>query len=151
HFDLDEQGRAAAAALLHEVRALTALVTSFLNFARPQPLSLQDVSLAELLADCATELQALYTERAVTLDISGELPRLRADERMLRQALLSLLRNAAEAFDDDRQVRCVAVRGARVQDAQHDKAWAVVEVEDTGAGIAPADLQRIFIPFFTTK
>ena len=151
HFNLDERGRAAADALLYEVRALTALVTSFLNFARPQPLSLQEVSLAELIADCATELQTLYVERAVTLDIGGELPRLPADERMLRQALLNLLRNAAEAIEPECAERRVTVRGARAQDAQSDSAWAVVEVEDTGAGIAPADLQRIFIPFFTTK
>jgi nitrogen fixation/metabolism regulation signal transduction histidine kinase len=148
--DLDEQGRTATAALLQEVRGLTELVTSFLNFARPQPLTLSDVSLEELLADCATELQTFFAARDIALDLRGDFLRVRADERMLRQALLNLLRNAAEAVEEARPERRVSVRGARANDAR-DHAWAVVEIEDNGAGIAPADLQRIFIPFFTTK
>src|SRR2546423_1299301 len=148
--ELDERGRASAAALLSEVRSLTELVTSFLNFARPQPLTLTDVSLAELLADCATELRPLFNERHITLDINGDLPSVRADERMLRQALLNLLRNAAEAIEADRDERRVSVRGALTNDTQ-GRASVVVEIEDSGAGIAPADLRRIFIPFFTTK
>ncbi|HEX8180763.1 MAG TPA: ATP-binding protein [Pyrinomonadaceae bacterium] len=149
--NLDERGRAAADALLHEVRSLTELVTSFLNFARPQPLTLSDVSLADLLTDCATELHPLFVERRVELKLTGEFPHLRADERMLRQALLNLLRNAAEAIEDEQAERRVQVRGARTIDPNNGAAWAVVEIEDTGAGIPPADLQRIFIPFFTTK
>lgn len=148
--DLDEQGLAATAALLHEVRSLTELVTSFLNFARPQPLTVGEVSLAELLADCAAELQPLLAARRVKLDIGGEFPPLRADERMLRQALLNLLRNAAEAIEDDSTERRVQLRATVPLDA-HGRAWAVVDIQDSGHGIAPNDLQRIFIPFFTTK
>src|SRR5437868_925795 len=148
--ELDERGQTAAAALLQEVRSLTELVTGFLNFARPQPLTLSDVSLAELLADCATELQSFFAARHVALDTNGDLPRVRADERMLRQALLNLLRNAAEAVEEAQHERRVIVRGIQANDAS-GHAWAVVEIEDNGAGIAPADRQRIFIPFFTTK
>ncbi|MFL6209139.1 MAG: sensor histidine kinase [Pyrinomonadaceae bacterium] len=149
--ELDERGRTAAAALLHEVRSLTELVTSFLNFARPQPLTLSDVVLTELLADCATELQPLLVERRVELITGGEFPSLRADERMLRQALLNLLRNAVEAIEDESTERCVSVRGTRSVDQHTGAAFVTVEIKDTGPGIPPPDLQRIFIPFFTTK
>src|SRR5205814_3809429 len=44
----DERGRTAASALLQEVRNLSEMVTAFLNFARPQPLQLEDISLDEL-------------------------------------------------------------------------------------------------------
>ncbi len=148
--ELDERGRAAADALLQEVRSLTALVTSFLNFARPQPLTLSNVSLAELLADCATELQPLFAERRVSLDINGAFPVVRADERMLRQTLLNLLRNAVEAIEGEKDERRVRVRGVRVSDVQ-GHAYAAVEIEDSGPGISAHDLRRIFIPFFTTK
>ncbi len=148
--ELDERGRAATAALLQEVRSLTALVTSFLNFARPQPLTLSDVPLEALLADCATELQPLFAERRVALDINGTLPVVRADERMLRQALLNLLRNGVEAIEDDKDERRISVRSSRLRDAQSHE-WVVFEIEDSGAGISAPDLRRIFIPFFTTK
>jgi len=74
----------------------------------------------------------------------------RADERMLRQALLNLLRNGAEAINEDATDRQVSVRRSEESTEDGGK-WAVIEIEDTGTGIPPADLERIFIPFFTTK
>jgi signal transduction histidine kinase len=148
---LDDEARASAtAALLEEVRGLSEMVTSFLNFARPKPPDFGDVSLTELVGQCAADLRALYAERRVALSVEGDFAEVRADERMLRQALLNLLRNAAEAVADDAAARRVTVRGSRERD-QAGRAWARVEIEDTGAGIAEADLPRIFIPFFTTK
>jgi C4-dicarboxylate-specific signal transduction histidine kinase len=69
---------------------------------------------------------------------------------MLRQALVNLLRNAAEAVADEAAERRVRVRGSRERD-ETGRAWAAVEIADTGPGIPDEDLQRIFIPFFTTK
>jgi signal transduction histidine kinase len=66
---------------------------------------------------------------------------IRADERMLRTALLNLMRNGAEADPDG----LVSVSAARENGA------VVIQVRDTGPGISAADLQKIFIPFFTTK
>lgn len=149
NLDLDERGRAAATGLLTEVRSLSAMVTSFLNFARPQPLQLEDVSLRELVTECSEELRALYQEKRAQLSTEGEFPNVRADERMLRQVLLNLLRNAAESFDEQ-ETRRVTVRGSIERDA-YGKNWAQVEIKDTGPGIPAENLQRIFIPFFTTK
>ncbi|HEX8773759.1 MAG TPA: ATP-binding protein [Pyrinomonadaceae bacterium] len=150
NLELDERGQSAASSLLQEVRNLSAMVTAFLNFARPQPLDLTDVLLSEVIADCALELKPLYDERRITLVTEGVFPSIQADETMLRQALLNLLRNAAEAIDEEQAVRRVTVRGARLHDAS-DEEWANIEISDTGSGLAEADLQRIFIPFFTTK
>jgi len=60
------------------------------------------------------------------------------------------LRNAAEAVEEDAIERKVIARGSREQDASGRK-WSLIEISDTGAGIPEQDLQRIFIPFFTTK
>jgi PAS domain S-box-containing protein len=155
---LDEKGRAAAASLLNEVRNLSEMVTSFLNFARPQPLELEPVSLAELIDDCATELEPLFTEVNVRLETSfprsssasNDVVEIRADERMLRQALLNLLRNAAEAITDEQTERKVYVQVFR-QPETSGRGFVVVEIRDTGEGIPPSELQKIFIPFFTTK
>jgi signal transduction histidine kinase len=150
NLDLDERGRVASSALLQEVRGLSGMVTSFLNFARPQPLQPDDVSLSQLVEQCAADLRTLYDERRVALDIAGDFPQIRADERMLRQALLNLLRNAAEAIDEEKAERKVSLRGTRERDATGAQ-WAVLSINDTGEGIPEPDLQRIFIPFFTTK
>jgi nitrogen fixation/metabolism regulation signal transduction histidine kinase len=146
----DERARASATALLEEVRSLSAMVTSFLNFARPQPLELADVRPRETIDDCARELSPHFDARRLTLSIVGDFSTIRGDERMLRQAFLNLLRNAAEAIDETRAVRRVAVSGASERD-DAGRAWLVVKIEDSGAGIEANDLRRIFIPFFTTK
>jgi signal transduction histidine kinase len=148
---LDEDGRAgASAALVQEVRNLSETVTAFLNFARPKPLDVSDVSLEELCRNCAVDLGRLFDERRVTISVEGEFPEVDADERMLRQAMLNLFRNAAEAIGESRPTRTVTVRGRRERDANNSE-WAVVEVADSGEGIAEDDLQKIFIPFFSTK
>ena len=128
--------------LLNEVRNLSSMVTAFLNFARPQPLQLEEVSLSELIVECATELEPLFQELRVELVLDVEkAATVRADERMLRLALLNLMRNGAEAIPEEKTERRVFVRVDQT----------IIEVQDTGTGISLADLQKIFIPFFTTK
>lgn len=189
--DQNEQGKAATEALLQEVRNLSEMTTSFLNFARPQPLELEDVSVDELIQECAHDLSSLFEERRVKLLIEdssstppsrplrlrGESTQLktqpsdpekagdrgtsptvredsptlgiRADLRMLRQALLNLLRNAAESISSDKSDRRVTVRTSIHN--EEDKEWVAISIQDTGDGIAEVNLQKIFIPFFTTK
>jgi len=153
NLDLNEKAQVAAASLLNEIRNLSAMVTSFLNFARPQPLQLEEVVLQELISDCASELTPLLEELKVSLVVNDEAAEslvVGADERMLRQALLNIIRNGAEAIPEDRAERSVFVRLQRETDTAGN-AWAVIETRDTGDGIPPAELQKIFIPFFTTK
>jgi signal transduction histidine kinase len=152
--DHDDQGKAAADALLQEVRNLSEMITAFLNFARPQPLQLEKVYLGELIEECARELQPLFERQRVELVIEGfssapQRIEIQADTRMLRQVLLNLLRNAAEAIPDDKSARRVRIRSS-IENEQ-GKQWATISIQDTGDGIATADLQKIFIPFFTTK
>jgi len=150
--DADQQGQAAADAMLQEVRNLSEMTTAFLNFARPQPLQVEDVSIDESIQDCARELQPFFESRRVELVVekmahrATEVP---ADPRMLRQALLNLLRNAAEAIPADATDRRVVVHTAI--ETESGRQSATISIRDTGPGIATSDLPKIFIPFFTTK
>jgi signal transduction histidine kinase len=148
--DLNERAEAAAASLLNEVRGLSVMVTAFLNFARPQPLQLEEISITELLEDCLSELQPLFQELSVqVVRNTAENVVVPADERMLRQAILNLIRNAAEAVGDDQNHRQVYVQ--HLVEREKGKVWSTISIRDTGPGIPASDLQRVFIPFFTTK
>lgn len=149
--DTDERTKGAAVALVQEVRNLSEMTTAFLNFAKPQPLQVEQVSLVELLDDCARELRPLFEQRQVNYEASYATSELdvRADPRLLRQAILNLLRNAVEAIADEQQDRRVIVRGST--ETANDQNWVTASIRDTGGGIAEADLARVFIPFFTTK
>src|SRR5437660_7620542 len=89
--DHDEEGKVAADALLQEVRSLSEMITSFLNFARPQPLQVDDVSLDELIQECERDVKPLLQEQRV--DLVSKRPssaqmqsiEVRADARLLRQ------------------------------------------------------------------
>jgi signal transduction histidine kinase len=150
--ELGERETMVASSLLNEVRSLADLVTAFLNFARPQPLEFDIIALNDLLHECVAEVKGTYDERRVELSVetTSDPPQVRADERMLRQAILNLLRNAAQAIPDHGDQRRVSARCSKERDVDGVE-WAVIEIHDSGEGIPAADLQRIFIPFFTTK
>ena len=83
-------------------------------------------------------LAGILYETADLMEIDG------ADSFRIRS-----YRNAAEAIPRDKSVRRVTIRTSI--ETEQGKPWATISIQDTGDGIAPADLQKIFIPFFTTK
>jgi len=150
--DTADQGRTAADALLQEVRNLSEMTTAFLNFARPQALQLEDVSLDELVQECRRELEPVFEARNVQCVVkptSVSALEVRADPRLLRQALLNVIRNAAEAIPETTTDRRVDIEVSATR--EHGQPRAVISVTDNGSGIPAGDLQKIFIPFFTTK
>src|SRR5262245_42549466 len=152
--ETSDQGRVAADALLQEVRNLSEMTTAFLNFARPQTLQLEDITLEELIQECERELKPLFETRGVkcvrnATARQGTEINVRADARMLRQTLLNLVRNSAEAISEDQKNGRVVIDTGTA--TERGKPWALISIHDTGHAIPTADLQKIFIPFFTTK
>jgi signal transduction histidine kinase len=97
----------------------------------------------------ALDRRLAATGIAVALDIAEPLPPLHADPNALRQVLHNLVVNAIQALTGLDVERRIEVR-ARAEGTAAQRAL-VIEVEDNGAGIAPAVLDRLFEPFFTTK
>jgi PAS domain S-box-containing protein len=147
-----------AEAILREVRGIAKVVDDFLRFARPASLELSEVDPKGLAEDLVEEFRDDPVCRGIRLEVRGGGPRILADETLLRQALHNLLLNAAEALaatsageggagpagEERRIVVIVAADPAA-------PGGASIAVEDNGGGIPPADLPRIFAPFFTTK
>jgi PAS domain S-box-containing protein len=139
----------ATSAALNEVKLLTKLVTDFLNFARPQKLNLARIDLGSVIRDSAGEFKDQLEEAGIKMIISGSFPTITGDEALLRRAFSNLIRNAIEAIDPESEQKLIEITASVDQD--QDPNYVQVRVRDTGHGIATEDLQRIFIPFFTTK
>ncbi|MET0341410.1 MAG: response regulator [Polyangiales bacterium] len=97
--------------------------------------------------DAATRLamQHIRTRARLSVDL-GQLPLVRANEARLAQVFLNLLINAAQAIPEGHPEQ----HEIRIR-ASHQDGKVVIEVEDTGCGIAPELTSRIFEPFYTTK
>jgi signal transduction histidine kinase len=109
--------------------------------ARKSDLSLQRIELASHLRELMPVLQAAADGRRVRLDVSGH-PTVEADPGALDQVLLNLVINARDA---------TGPAGLITLEARDTAHRVQLSVADDGAGIAPADLHRIFDPFFSTK
>jgi len=92
----------------------------------------------------ASELRS----KAEVVRAYGDLPPLLCNPGQLNQVFMNLLVNAAQAIETH---GTITLRTGRQSGADGQGDWGWVEVQDTGAGIAPEHLQRIFEPFFTTK
>jgi signal transduction histidine kinase len=128
-----------------EIRRLDEVVNGFLKFARPDELKLQPVRLAALISDVATTASAEAERRHITMTVEcpENLPAINADPGMLGQALLNLALNACQAMPDGGTLKIACRAGAR--------RTVEIDVEDTGVGIPPEHLSRIFDLYFTTK
>lgn len=131
--------------LLGGVERVVRIVRSLGVYARGGDEPLEPVELA-LVVDAAHSLVAheLVGRVRYEREVQGS-PRARATATRLEQVLVNLLLNALAAFDEGRADAWIAVR-AREQGER-----VVLEVEDNGRGIPPADLERIFEPFYTTR
>jgi two-component system sensor histidine kinase HydH len=133
--------------IVQETRALSHLVTEFLRFARPLEFTPSTVDLRALVDRTAAELREEMPR--VTFSVEGEFSSVRGDDGLLRQALLNLARNAAEAAAAGGGEVRVTLRGGIEESAA--VSTQRIAILDNGPGIAPADLPRIFMPFYTTK
>jgi signal transduction histidine kinase len=127
-----------------EIQRLDTVLNGFLKFARPDELKLQPLRLSDVISDVTTTIAPEAERLHVTVrhECPRDLPEIKADPAMLRQALLNLALNAIQAMPNGGALRlaCRAGRGS-----------VEIDVEDTGVGIPPEHLQRIFDLYFTTK
>jgi two-component system, NtrC family, nitrogen regulation sensor histidine kinase GlnL len=139
--------------ILDQTRALTHVVTEFLKFARPLDLSYEPVALAPVVGRVLAEVgEALPTNAQLSAD--GEFGEVPGDEPLIRQALLNLVRNAAEAAGGNTSgtyagIPHVVVHGSIEHSGS--QAGQRILISDNGPGIPEEDLPKIFVPFYTTK
>lgn len=139
--DLEQIERAArrAAAIVHQLRA----------FGQPRTLELAPLDLSlvidETLQRLASRIAAEHV--AVTVDLPPDLPRVLGELHQIEQVVFNIALNAVQALalrlpGEPRHLRF---------SAREDSDSVVLTIEDTGPGIAPEHLSRVFEPFFTTR
>ena len=133
--------------IIEQTRSLTHVVTEFLRFARPLELSQEDFALSAVVEQVADEIRGAVD--GVSIHTEGSFGEISGDAGLVRQALLNLIRNAAEAASSNGHPGEVTVSGTRA--AHSGRNWQVVAVRDNGPGIQAGSLDKIFVPFFTTK
>jgi two-component system sensor histidine kinase PilS (NtrC family) len=140
---LDEQERRLMQVVRSEAARLETLVREFLSFARPLSPAIEALDGARAVTETVELFRSQVEERGLQLLARAAQPVwLQADPGQLRQVLWNLLGNAADATPPGGKVEVrISQQGGQ----------GVLEVIDTGSGIADEDLQRIFDPFFTTK
>lgn len=130
--------------VVREAERLNSLITDFLAFSRPRKLELKDVDLGELVQGVLVMFE--NDELMQRSKIEQQLPlgvRASVDADLVRQVIWNLVKNAGEAM---------APQGGTLKiETAMEGMQPILRVKDTGPGIAPDRLKRVFDPFYTTK
>lgn len=154
-FDTNDPRRALLERVIREVDRSNKLLNEFFRFARPSRPNLEQHSVETVVSGVRLLLQPTLKKKNIRWqeDISAGLL-VRADGNQLEQVLLNLLLNAIDAMPEG---GVLSVRSKRMRPAKKGKKdgntspRVIIEVSDTGVGIAPEHLEKIFNPFFTTR
>ncbi len=130
--------------IISETIGCKRIIQDLLEFSRDKPPEKTMANMNEMIEKASTILENEFRLQHISIrkDLSGESPNTLLDTGQVQQVLVNLLINAAEAVVDN---GTITIRSRKAPD------WVRVEIEDTGCGIAPENLAKIFEPFFSTK
>ena len=149
--------------IVEEVNRLDAVVAQFLQYSRPLPAAtsgkFQPTDLNDVLWKTMKLIENdLPRNVAVELDLTPGMPSIRADAEQLKQVFINLALNAVQAMPDGgrltvrtRRPHAPVELGLSDSTPRYSADQVEVRFADTGAGIPEDALDRIFIPFYTTK
>lgn len=136
-----------------EIENANKIINDLLNFSRTREIKSQPTMINEIIEEVFTRLP-IPANVEVTKELDKNIPISMIDSDEMRQVILNLVGNAVQAMTEGGKifVRSKLVVDRELYKTPTENALAIrVEVEDTGCGIPPEVLQKIFQPFFTTK
>jgi two-component system nitrogen regulation sensor histidine kinase NtrY len=130
--------------IVGEVESLKGLVDEFSQFARMPSPRTAIADLHQLLAETLALYDGLFSEVTIERRFAHDVKAVRLDPEQIRRVMINLVDNAAEAMER---------RGCIVVETQRDAANNVVRiiVADNGPGIPPAERDKLFLPYYSTK
>jgi two-component system nitrogen regulation sensor histidine kinase NtrY len=141
--DLENVIPGATESIEREVGALKRLVDEFSRFARMPEVAPQEVELARVI-DSVLELYKGLPRIRWEVDVAGSIGRVTLDPEQIRRVLINLIDNAVAAMSGEGTIRIGA-------DLTPGERRLRIEVSDTGPGIGPRELDKMFSPYFSTK
>ncbi|MBU0511523.1 MAG: GAF domain-containing protein [Chloroflexi bacterium] len=144
----DSPQRADLELVLREAWRAREVVRRLLDFSRPGEGFRDHADLNDILSDVIALVQHLaHTSRVeFRLELWNDLPRIMVDREQIKQVLLNLLHNAHQSMPNGGILSLTTMPRER-----DDQEWVTVKIQDTGQGISPENLGRIFEPFFSTQ
>ncbi|MDR5695168.1 MAG: cache domain-containing protein [Armatimonadota bacterium] len=122
------------------------IIRGLLDFARPRPPHVRPTNVNSILQECLAlvEKQAMFHNIRIIKNLQPDLPTTMVDPSQMQQVFMNIIVNAAEAMDG---------AGTLIVNTRFDPARSMIEIamSDTGRGIPPEDLERVFDPFFSNK
>jgi signal transduction histidine kinase len=150
-FPKDHPDREVLEDLRQEVRRIEKTLNELLVYARPKPPQFGQTDVKETIARTLQLARQQTGSRKVefSIQVSPALPQFLADGEQLHQVLLNLVLNSIQAIDREGRI---AIEARRYDDdGPYASGMVEIAVSDTGPGIPPEHLDRIFRPFYTTK
>lgn len=128
-----------------EIERLNKIVVDFLFAVRPLQCEFAPVNINELIKNLFATFQDEFSAAKISIlpQLNSKLPVIQADERFVRQALMNILTNAKAAM--------MPAGGELSITTRFDQERVYIIITDTGKGIPPDILHKIFEPYFTTK
>lgn len=136
-----------AVQLKTEVGRINRHITDFLKYSRPTDLELQPLDLKAEVADALRMIEGQAAENGIDTRIEevGEVPKVIADRDALHSVFTNLLLNGLQAIDGEGGAILIKLF------SESDGTSARIEISDTGRGIAPEDIAKVFEPYYSTK
>jgi two-component system, NtrC family, sensor kinase len=136
--------------VLEDIARIERLIQEIFDYAKYMEPQFKEENVNEVVESCLYFIEVKATHRSVQVEkqFAPDLPPVMLDRQQIKQVLMNLFLNALQAIGDT---------GGRLIVRSHRLAkdtgvpWVQIQVADTGGGIAPADLEHIFDPFYTTK
>ena len=130
--------------ILKEIRRVNEIIEQFLTLSRPFQLNLKESSLQDLLKQLITLFQEEASSLGITLqaEISSDLPLIKIDPEKLTQAFINIMKNGMQAMGQGGTLRI---------ETKSLKEGVEVTISDSGSGIPPEQMEKIFNYYYTTK
>jgi len=128
-----------------EIHRMNEIVDQFLRFAKPASPLLEKTDVLSIFEETLQLLRPQIEKQRIVVEKEFQaLPMIQMDPEQMKQAMLNLLLNAIQAMPEGGQL---TLKGQNSKDGQ----WIHLSIEDSGMGISPEDIDKLFDPFFSTK